>query len=232
MVGANGQTLTGSLTSGSYAVTASFLTTGTNAITAVYGGDSNFASATSAVLTQVVESFSIAPASSGSSSATVSPGGTATYALTATPPTVGTALSFSVTGLPTGATATFSPATIAAGTATPTAVTLSVAVPSSSAASSAGGPPGPAALPVALGVLLLPFVARRRFGMKGRLRGVLLCVAASVAAAGLVACGGSGGGGGGGGGSTPTPTPTSYTLTVTAASGSLSETTHLTLTVN
>jgi len=229
--GANGQTLTGSLTSGSYAVTASFLTTGTNAITAVYSGDSNFASATSAVLSQVVESFSIAPASSGSSSATVSPGGTATYALTATPPTVGTALSFSVTGLPTGATATFSPATIAAGTATPTAVTLSVAVPSSSAASSAGGPLGPAALPVALGVLLLPFVARRRFGMNGRLRGVLLCVAASVAAAGLVACGGSGGGGGGGG-STPTPTPTSYTLTVTAASGSLSETTQLTLTVN
>lgn len=73
-----------------------------------------------------------APGSS-SNSATTNAGGTAIYSLTLTHgsgATIADAVTFSATGLPTGAAATSSPATIAAGSGTMT-VTLAIQTSSS-----------------------------------------------------------------------------------------------------
>jgi hypothetical protein len=202
------------------------LAAGSHSITAVYSGDGNFMAVTSAALTEVVTSFAIGPPSGGSTSATVSPGGQATYTLLVTPPSTGSAVTFSLTGLPAGATATFSPTSVAAG-AGPTTVTLTVTVPTTAEVQPqerpwASGPPL-----LAIG-LLLPFAGCLR---KGTRRWLWVVVLAVAGLASMSACGGGGssgdGGGGGGGG-----TPQNYTLTVTATSGTLTQTTTLTLTVN
>jgi hypothetical protein len=64
-----------------------------------------------------------------------------------------------VTGLPTGSTATFSPATIAAGSAI-TPVTLSIQTANTQTAHNEQPTPGNPLAPVALGLLLLPFLVR------------------------------------------------------------------------
>jgi sugar lactone lactonase YvrE len=213
------------LSAGTAAYTTSALAVGSHSITAVYSGDTNFVSLSSGALQQVVETYSIGPSTGGSTSATVSPGGQASYGLSVTPPSTGGAITFSVTGLPPGATATFSPSTIPAGSG-PTNVTLTVTVPSSAAALDTDNPFHRGALPAALGLVLLPFAGRLRRTSR---RALWLAIVglAGFTMLGLSACGGGGGGGGG----TPTPTPHSYTLTVTAASGSLTQSTTLTLIV-
>lgn len=214
----------GTLSAGIATFTTSSLSAGAHSITAVYSGDANFATLTSSALNQVVGSFTIGPPSGGSTTATVSPGGQANYGLSVTPPKVGAAVTFAVTGLPTGAKATFSPATIPAG-AGPTNVTLTVTVPSASAAMRLDNPFHRGTLPMVLGVILLPFAGRLR---KTSRRALWLAIIgmAGVTMLGLSACGGGGSAGG-----TPTPTPQSYTLTVTATSGPLTQSTTLTLTV-
>lgn len=202
----------------------SSLAAGTHSITASYSGDTNFGAVTSAVLSEVIESFSVGGSSGGSTTQTVSPGGTATYALSVTPPTVGNPITFSVTGLPTGATATFTPSTVAVG-AGPTNVSLVVTVPSTAGAASATNLVGNGVLPISLGLILLPFAGRLRKGSRRWLWVVVLGLAGLGA---MGACGGGGNSSGGGGGNTPQ----NYTLTVTATSGTLTQTTTLTLTVN
>ena len=215
----------GTLTAGAATFSTSGLAAGSHAITAVYSGDPNFASMTSAPLTQVVESFSIGTSSSGSSSATASPGGQANFALTVTPPSAGSALTFSVTGLPAGATATFSPSTVAAGSGA-TNVTLTVSLPGTSAMIPSGSPLQRGALPIALGLILLPMSGRFRNLSLQRLRLVWVGIVIPGAATFM-----SGSGGGGSGSSTSTSNPQTYTLTVTASSGSLTQSTKLTLSV-
>jgi hypothetical protein len=213
------------LTAGIATYTTSALAAGTHSITAVYSGDANFAPSTSSALSQVVETFLVGPSSGGSSTATVSPGGQASYGLSLTPPSVGAAVTFAITGLPAGAKATFSPSSVPAG-AGPTNVTLSITVPSSSAALPTDSPFHRGALPAVLGLVLLPFAGKLR---KSSRRALWLAIVglAGFATLGLSACGG----GGGGGSTPPTPTSHSYTLTVTATSGSLTQSTKLTLTV-
>lgn len=220
---------TNSMTSGVATYQTSALPAGTHSITAVYSGDSNFLTVTSSALSQVIENFTLAT-SGGTSSATASPGGQAIYTFTVTPPTGTTfagPISFSVTGLPTGASATFSPATIAAG-AGATTETMTVTLAADSAALPAerpfpGKPFGGGAIPVALGLVLLPFAG---LPLAGRVRRVarglkeMVCLlvfgAASLALmVGLSGCGGSG---------SSNPPPQNYTLTVTATAGSLSNT--------
>jgi sugar lactone lactonase YvrE len=210
------------LAGGKAMLSTSALSTGSHSITAVYSGDSAFASATSTALTQVVNSSAIGVPSGGSSTATVTAGGTATYMLQATPPSTGPNLTFAITGLPSGATATFSPSTVAAGSGS-TSVTLTIAVPTTAQEHPFPGPFGPAAAPVALALLLLPFSRRTR---KATSRWSLLLLAAALLAAGASGCSSGGGGGG-----TP-PTERTYNLTVTATAGGFSQSTSLTLNVN
>ncbi|WP_058186384.1 beta strand repeat-containing protein [Terracidiphilus gabretensis] len=221
---------TGTVSAGSATYTTSSLSVGSHSITAVYAGDANYTTLTStAVSESVISSFTLAPPSGSSSSATASPGGTATYTLAATPPpdeTFPQAVSFAVTGLPAGATATFSPTTIAAGSGA-TNVTLSIKVPSSSAAIS----PPPfrgIPLPVGLGLVLLPMMGLRRTWRRNGTARIMMFAIAAVALAGIL----TGCGGGGDNSSTPPPSSQNYTLTVTATSGSVSQTSTLQLTVN
>jgi len=216
----------GTLSAGVGTYSTSSLAAGAHSITAVYSGDSNFLAVTSSVLTETIENFTLAPPTGGTT-ATAQPGGQASYTLNVAPPSGTTfpgPITFSVTGLPTGATATFSPATIPAG-AGATNVTLTVKVPNATASvPEVGKPFSGGMLPVALGLILLPFAGRMRRGSR-RLRGTLwlMLLGGVVVMAGLTSCGGSSGG--------STSQPQSYTLTVTATSGSLSNTTTLTLTV-
>ncbi len=223
----NGTTQLGvaALSKGTATYTTSALTTaGSYRISAQYTGDANFADAFSNTVAINVSAFGIS--SGGSTSATISPGGTATYKLTVTPPG-DNPVSLSVTGQPVGATSTFNPDSVPAGGPT-TTVTLSIAVPSQSSATSPDRPGRPARMPLALGLLLLPLIGLRRL-RKGY--GALLVLLLGIAgAAGLATLNGCGGGGshGGGGGTQQTQT---YNLTVRATAGSATQTTALTLTV-
>jgi hypothetical protein len=118
-------------------------------------------------------------------------------------------LTLSATGLPTGATATFSPATIQAGSAV-TPVTLTIQTSSQTARNQKPSSGGPFA-PVALGFLLLPLAGMKTVRMR-LLQLPRLTVALAVmglflgALLGLSGCGGS----------SANQTAKTYTVVVTA----------------
>jgi hypothetical protein len=223
---------TGTLAGGVATLTTSGLTVGSHTITAVYGGDGNFVSATSSALTEVIDDFNLAISVTGGASTitsvTVLPGGTAVFTFVVSPinaATFPTAVTLSASGLPLGATATFSPATLAAGSGT-TTVTLTIQIPQTGAALQPTHDLGRRLAPFALALLLLPFAGRlRRAGRRlGRAASLLLLLGAGLAAAaGLSGCGSSSGFFG--------QQQTTYTVTVTGTSGVLSHSTTVTLTV-
>jgi hypothetical protein len=188
-------TLIGSstLSAGSASI-APVLTAGTHSITAVYTGDTNFTGNTSAVLSQLVLDFSFALTSTTSGSQTVEPGQPASYTFTVLP--VGSLFTLPVTlsasGLPPGATVTFTPQVITVG-ASPAAFTMTIQTAATGASRGprvffdTGYPDGT----LALGLLLLPFPRRMR--RKVRRMGLLtLCAALVVSFAtigGLTGCG-------------------------------------------
>jgi hypothetical protein len=215
---------TANVTGSTATYTISSLSAGTHIITAVYSGDDVFNAATSSAITETISDFTFAPPSSGSTSATVKAGGTATYQLSVTPPsgtTTLTAVTFTLTGLPSGATSSFSPSTVPANSG-PTNVTLSVTVRAQSAAVQSES-----RFPAMLGLALLPLlglsrIRRARYRM---LSIALLIIGSGAALVSFTGCGGSGGSGSG------SPQSQTYTLTVTAIAGSDSHSTNLALTV-
>jgi hypothetical protein len=216
----------GMLNAGVVTYTTSALLGGSHSITAVYSGDSNFVYLTGAALTEMIEDFTLGSSGSGSStSQTASPGGQAVYTLAIAPHgglTFGEAITFAVTGLPPGATAVFSPSTIAAG-AGATDVTLTVSLPNQSALRLERNPFGGRQIPIALGLILVPFAGRVRRASRRLNRIVclwMLALACMALATGLTGCGGK-----------SAQSPESYTLTITATSGSLSHSTTVELTV-
>jgi uncharacterized repeat protein (TIGR01451 family) len=178
----------------------------------------------------------------GTGVATVNAGSSGSYNLSLTlGPGAGT-VSFSCSGLPTGAACSFNPPSLTASGSE--VVTISTTARSASAPITfrlpVGGPVQLLLLAMALGAFVLLALskqsARRRFALAAASL-VLLCL-----------IGGCGGGGGGGGGSssfagptpTPVPTPTpnpngtpvgTYGITVTASGSSFSTTQSLTLVV-
>jgi hypothetical protein len=176
-----------------------------------------------------VTDFTIGLASGADSSATVFPGETVGENFTVSPANGAgaftNAIALSASGLPAGATAVFSPASVPAGSGI-TTVTLTIQAPRASADSEwAGGIAGRLA-PLSLALLLLPLAGRLRRGGKriGRLISVLLLAIAGMAAmAGLSGCGSVSG--------SIAQTPQTYTVTVTGTSGALSHSTTFTLTV-
>ena len=225
----------------------STLAVGTHSITAVYAGDANFVTATSSALSQQVQDFNLSITISGGSgstgvtSVTALPGGTAVYTFTLSPVGAATfpaAVTLSASGLPAGATYTFSPATLPTGSGS-TQVTLTVLLPQVSAmnpppvARHAGAVTEQAQnkptskLPLlALALLLLPFgrMLRRAARKFGRTLSVLLLLLTGLAAlAGLSGCNSNSGYFG--------QAPKTYTVTVTGTSGVLVHSTSVTLTV-
>jgi hypothetical protein len=168
-----------------------------------------------------------------SSSATASPGGSAGFALTVTPispvTTFPTAVNLVASGLPAGATYSFSPTTVPVGAST-TPVTLTVQLPQKA---SNNEPPSSfdrkltsRMAPIALGLLMLPFAGKLRKAGKrlGRTAFVpLLLAAAMVLMTGLAGCGAAN--------SITGPTQQAYTVTVIGTSGTVSESAAVTLTV-
>ena len=223
----DGTTLLGSSTvaSGVATYATASLTAGTHSITAAYTGDSNFLSVTSSAVSQVVSDLTVNIASGGSSRATVSAGGTATYNLTIGPSTGSVfpaAVTLSASGGPTGSTITVTPETIAAGDgATNVAVAVHVSAASAAVRRSNAWALG-LAFPL-LGILAWPFRGKRLPSTRSLFA---LWLWIGLAASGVLS---------GCGGSTrpapPTPQPTNYTVTFAASSGSITRTTALTLTV-
>ncbi len=160
---------------------------------------------------------------SSASTLSISSGGQGNVTLTVTPQNgFNAAVTFACSGLPSGATCSFSPSSVtpSGGTAITTQLTIAAST-SVSAARPVRNPFLPAA-GLALAGCLLAFTRRRAL----RLWLVLLAAIAILGA--FSACGGgSNGGGGGGGGGSQTAT-----VTVTATSGSLNQSTTITLTVN
>jgi hypothetical protein len=227
----DGTTLLGgaAMSNGVAAYATSGLTAGDHSITAAYSGDTNFAAVMSVPFTEVIEDFTF----TGQGSGTASPRGAAVYPLLVSAPSgesLPQQINLSVTGLPSGATATFSPSTILPGSGAVN-VTLTVSVSNSAAMRSPRNPFGSEALPVALGLILLPIITDLRKSSRfGRITCLTLLAIGSIVLVGLGGCGGNGSVGGKTG--TPsTPQPQNYTLTVTATSGSLSHTVTLNLTV-
>ena len=206
---------TATVSGGSATLTTTSLAAGTQPITAVYSGDADYGPATSNAVSETVQDFTLAFAG-GSCTATActvtaQPGGQATYSLVVTP-TYGTqlpaAVTLSASNLPLNMTASFSPATISSGSAA-TTVTVTITLPGKSANERPRSPFGGGALPVTLGLVLLPFVRRMR---KARARLAQLMVLLAIVAAlavGFTGCG-------------VKTTPQNFSFSVTAASGTLS----------
>lgn len=208
---------TAPVSGGSASITVANLPTGTQSITAVYSGDSNYGAATSNVLPEIVQDFTLTAAGGGIASAL--PASTATFTLVLTPvggTTLPGALNLSVSGLPVGVTATFNPASVTANSPA-TNVTLQVQLSGSAAMRRPASPFGKTALPFALALILLPF----SFGRRARsLRTLLLLGAMAVAlGAAFTGCGGG-------------LSNQSFSFPVTAQSGSLSHSVTVQLTVD
>jgi sugar lactone lactonase YvrE len=222
----DGTTLLGTatLSAGVGAYTTSSLAVGTHAVTAVYAASANLNTVTSSAISEVVQDFAMTISGSGSPSGTVVPGGSTSFAFYfgSTTGAFAAPLTFSASGLPTGATATFSPATLSA----PGTVVMTVAVPLTHANLSKPSGFGRAVLPLALGLLLLPFACKWRRTAR-RLQTLLVLAIVGLgslgALIGMTGCGASSGFFG--------QTPQNYTITVTATSGTLSHSTTVTLTV-
>lgn len=216
--------------SASYSTTA--LAAGaTDSLTATYSGDANFEASTASAQSVVVAPLDFSLAVSGSASQSVVPGTPATFQLAVTP-TYGAypgPVTFTADGLPAGAAAKFSPATIAAASGEQTVtVTIQTAAPSTAAIER---DPAAKIHSFAWAFLLLPLLGagsmrrngrflRRTLGNLGCL--LLLSLAALAAGTALTGCGSS---------SVAFPPAQSYTVTLTGTSGTVAHAATVTLSV-
>ena len=234
----HGNTAIGStpLHAGQASITDSTLADGDHSITAVYDGSTDFTSVTSAAAPEQVDNFSLNLAAGSVTSASVVPGGTATYKLVISPAGASTfpeAINLSASGLPAGAVATFSPATIAAGAGS-TTVTLTIQTPNTVA--SLNLPAAPSRQnPLCFGLVLLPFADIRRNRStrdkaatkrpRPRRRRLFLLVASLTFAAlvGITGCGSNNG--------FFSHSSQNYTVTITGTAGALSHSTTVQLNI-
>jgi hypothetical protein len=205
---------TASVSGGSATLTTTALAAGSQSITAAYSGDADYGPATSSAITETVQDFTLAfsggNCTATACSVTAQPGGQATYSLVVTPmygSTLPAGVSLSASNLPLDMTASFSPATVTSGSAS-TVVTMTITLPGKSANERPRRPFG-GALPVALGLILLPFVRRMRKARARLARLVVLLMIGATLAVGFTGCG------------TKT-SPQNFSFSVTATSGSLS----------
>jgi hypothetical protein len=217
------------LVNGSASITTSTLAPGiTHVVSVNYMGDVNFlANANSSGVTTVVNppEFTFTPTSA--TALTVAPGTVATYSFGLAPLFVSYAgaVSFTVTGLPAGATATFTPSTVAIDGSAQT-ITLSVQTPKPIAQNRAPYPsPFNHSLPL-LALILLPVLSSRNKRRKLGTR-VLTLIVFSAGLAGAVVLTGCGSGSNG----FLLEQPSTYTLTVTATAGNVQHNQTVTLAV-
>jgi hypothetical protein len=188
---------------------------------------SSAAVATPATVSLAGTGFDFSIAVSGPSGMTVSSGQTANFPLVITPNGSQGAFAFACGTLPSHAECAFNPPSETLNAGVQGNVTVQIATGQSSVAASAGDAFGWRVVPLACGVLVLPFALAR-----GR-RLLLLAALAAILTAGAASCtsssGGTGGGTSGGGSSTPAGT---YTIPVTITSTGVSHAVNVTLTVD
>jgi N-acetylneuraminic acid mutarotase len=203
-----------------YAGPISVSTTQTLAAIAVAAGYANSAIASAQyTVTASGPAFTIAPSTT---SVTLAAGQSASVSISLTPLNgFNAAVSFSCSGLPVGASCSFSPATVTP-SGGPVSTTVTITAPSSKSALPAG--PGPLVPPSVLVLSLGGFWWKKR----RRWLSVSMFVACVVGLSMLNGCGG--------GASTSAPAntnpPVTSAVTVTATAGSLQYTTTLSLTIN
>jgi hypothetical protein len=218
-----------------YSTTA--LSAGSQSLTAAYGGSTTFTgSASSAVTVIVTAGAADFTAALSSPSGTVAQGQSAMTTITLTPSNgFNQTVALACSGLPTGATCSFSSASVAVNGG-PATSTLTIATAAATAMNSTQMPFNPLAPgSVLVAGIGLPVVLRRRRGTARALRCALLALLFVGVGTLLQSCGGggasNGGGGGSGGGSGGTPAGT-YMVTVTATAGSTTHAAMYSLTVN
>jgi sugar lactone lactonase YvrE len=173
--------------SGSVSYTTSALPSGLQDITAVYSGDANFGGSASAVLAEFIEDFSITPTAASTGVVTVTQGSIATFNFTLAPVQgpFSIPIVLSATGLPPGATATFTPPTVTLGASSANFTMQVQTVKTQGALMRRTG------TTIALALLLMPLAAR----LRRRTRGIslltlsLICFAGLAAVGGLTGCG-------------------------------------------
>uniref|UniRef100_A0A7V4XSK6 CSLREA domain-containing protein n=1 Tax=Acidobacterium capsulatum TaxID=33075 RepID=A0A7V4XSK6_9BACT len=215
----DGKTLlgTGTLNAGVATYTTSTLAPDvTHSLTASYSGSTNFtASMSSAAVSVPVTNLDFTFNSTAAPNQTVAPGGTAKYTFQVSP-TEGSypsAISFSAAGLPAGATASFSPSTIAANGGAQT-VTMTIQTPPPGTTAKNSNPLGGGETTLALAFLLCPLLGVRRVRKNLLARGMVMVLLLAAGLAGMASLTGCGTGTGFNG-----QTAGNYTITVTATSG-------------
>jgi hypothetical protein len=161
-----------------------------HSITASYSGNPVFPASSSNAVSITIDDLSIVRVGNSNNNTTIVPGTTVVYTLKVMPQVANTFLytvGFAASGLPAGATYTFSPANLAPGGTT---ANITMTVETATAALNTRG------LPIALGLLLPLFgvkAVRRRTRKIPPLLGVTLLAAVSLAAAAsLGGCSGAG----------------------------------------
>jgi hypothetical protein len=188
--------------------------------------DANYAAVSGTGTLTVVSAPDFSFSATGTTYQSVIPGNAATFNFTLAPlyATYPGGVTFSASGLPPGATYTFTPSTVlATGTSQTVVFTVQTAKPLAAATHHLPWLPSTG---FAVAFLLLPVCLRRRLrsSLMARLSLVLL-FAGSLALAALTGCGGGGGNG------FLEQAPANYSIVVTAASGSVQHTAAVTLNV-
>ena len=228
----DGTTLLGTspLSAGVATLAVSALPLGASTATSVYSGDTNFAASTSTGVTETVTdadfTFVLVPSVGSPSTQTIAPGASATYNFTVSPSLANFPLqvTFTVSGLPPGATYTLTPSSIAAGAgATPMTLVVNTINPLAQL-SRRGNPWMGLTVPL---LLLLPFAGIKRTGdvverPRRRPRLLLLVLLLTGVLGTLTGCGSGGFFG---------TSQQTYNIVVTATSGSVSHTQGVTLIV-
>jgi sugar lactone lactonase YvrE len=216
-----------SLASNLATIDTSSLLPGSHRLVASYAGDSQNPAITSSVFVLTVipppiSNFTLA--STGAATQFINPGQTATFnfALQLQGGTLNSPITLTASGLPPGATAVFTPATIASGSSA-TSFSLAIKTVASTAANLPPSSPMRAPLlPISAAVFLLPLMRnkrlRRRFAGMPRtlLLSALFVLIVGAATLGLGGCGSGG---------FFAQDPQSYTITVTATATSAANTT-------
>jgi hypothetical protein len=194
----------------------------TYSLTAVYNGDINFISSTSSATSITTGSLDFTLAAPSTTVQTLIPGRAVSYMFSITPDygSYAGTVTFAASGLPAGATVTFSPSTIAPSGGAQT-VTLTI---QTAAATARNNEAGRKLAPLAL-ALFLPLFGTKKMRRQGRRMSRWLCLlilaVGMAASAALSGCGGS----------YFSQAPKDYTLTVTATASSLQHSFNVTLNV-